>query len=263
MSNTTLENKIKLSEYYVAYFDILGSKKMIESSEAETFLNVINHIYKNTIFTINSFYKKNHNIEIKVKIFSDNIIFAIEKDKEDTEVIKADKKILITAIASFFQVLALKYTMPVRGSITIGDLYIDEIFVYGKALNNAYKLESKIAIYPRVIIDPNIKNEFLQNNYIRENLCCDEEGIYYLNSFKEYYNIRQIYASDEIKKIYEVLKARLFICDSEEIRQKNYWLINLFNNFCLENNYNQYVFDTKSLPQLTESLIKEYFENAK
>lgn len=255
--------QIKLSEYYVAYFDILGSKKMIENSEAETFLNIINLIYKNTLFIINDFYKQIHNIEIKVKIFSDNILFAIKKDKEDTEKKEVDKKILITGLSSFFQVLALRHTLPVRGSITVGNLYIDENFVYGKALNNAYRLESKIAIYPRIIIDPNVKDEFLQNNYIRENLCCDEAGIYYLNSFKEYYNIRQIYASDEIKEIYEVLKARLFICNSTEICQKTYWLINLFNNFCLENNYNQYVFNIESLPQFTEYLIKEYINNAK
>ena len=54
--------QIKLSEYYVAYFDILGSKKMIENSEAETFLNIINLIYKNTLFIINDFYKQIHNI---------------------------------------------------------------------------------------------------------------------------------------------------------------------------------------------------------
>lgn len=51
----------------------------------------------------------------------------------------------------------------VRGGITIGDFYIDDMFVWGAALVKAYELEEKIAVYPRVILDE--KNQKQDKKY--------------------------------------------------------------------------------------------------
>lgn len=44
-----------------------------------------------------------------------------------------------------------------RDGITKGQFFIDDIFGWGSALVDAYLLESKEAIYPRVIIDEKTK----------------------------------------------------------------------------------------------------------
>lgn len=44
----------------------------------------------------------------------------------------------------------------IRGGVTIGPLHHDHRIVFGPALNRAYELESKEAVYPRIIIDPAI-----------------------------------------------------------------------------------------------------------
>lgn len=49
-----------------------------------------------------------------------------------------------------------------RGGITIGDLYHDGNIVYGPAMNEAYLLESQKAVYPRVIADVHIINDFIK-----------------------------------------------------------------------------------------------------
>lgn len=41
-----------------------------------------------------------------------------------------------------------------RGAVTIGLLHHDEDIVFGPALNRAYELESRHAIFPRIILDP-------------------------------------------------------------------------------------------------------------
>lgn len=40
-----------------------------------------------------------------------------------------------------------------RGAVVIGDLYNDKIIIFGPAMLEAYELESKKAIYPRIIIE--------------------------------------------------------------------------------------------------------------
>ena len=57
-----------------------------------------------------------------------------------------------------------------RGGVAIGQLYIDEVMVWGKALLTAYELEDKVANYPRVIIDEDVVNEISSVQDLQEYL---------------------------------------------------------------------------------------------
>lgn len=52
-----------------------------------------------------------------------------------------------------------------RGGIFYGDAYIDSqrSMFFGPAVNEAYKLESKIAIHPRIVIDSYVAEEVIEN----------------------------------------------------------------------------------------------------
>jgi hypothetical protein len=56
--------------------------------------------------------------------------------------------------AAFHQLVLAQAGLFARGAITFGPFYADEEFVNGPALNEAYKLESQAANYPRVIFSP-------------------------------------------------------------------------------------------------------------
>lgn len=43
-----------------------------------------------------------------------------------------------------------------RGGVTVGDLYHDEFVVFGPGLVRAHHLESTVATYPRILVDPEI-----------------------------------------------------------------------------------------------------------
>lgn len=43
-----------------------------------------------------------------------------------------------------------------RGGISCGNFFKDERMIWGNALIQAYKLEGQIAIYPRIIVEPEI-----------------------------------------------------------------------------------------------------------
>lgn len=146
------------SLYCVAYLDLLGTTKKIVEDENDKYLNIIDKAIEYAI-DINKKITKSSFIEqyqgkIKTKAFSDNIIMAIPIKSEN------EKLSVITAVMEIAVILQSKLILECewlsRGAITIGDLYIDENFVWGNALVRAYDFESNLAVYPRVIIDPEI-----------------------------------------------------------------------------------------------------------
>lgn len=214
-SFTKEPNKLIPSNYFVAYLDILGASKYMQDN-SEQFLNDLNAIYENTmndvIFT-NVLSKK----DIAIKIFSDNILIAVKTTKQDTD--RQSKLVKIINLVGNLYCNALRLGYLVRGSITEGKFYRNKTFVYGKALVEAVKLEEKIAIYPRVIIQDNLVSLIPQ--YIAQ----DNDRKYYLNCFiftKTFDN-----TSFKLRILNQLTKCS----NNEEITQKIMWLVTYFNNF--------------------------------
>ena len=214
-SFTKEPNKLIPSNYFVAYLDILGASKYMQDN-SEQFLNDLNVIYENAmndvIFT-NVLSKK----DIAIKIFSDNILIAVKTTKQDTD--RQSKLVKIINLVGNLYCNALRLGYLVRGSITEGKFYRNKTFVYGKALVEAVKLEEKIAIYPRVIIQDNLVSLIPQ--YIAQ----DSDRKYYLNCFiftKTFDN-----TTFKLRILNQLTKCS----NNEEITQKIMWLVTYFNNF--------------------------------
>lgn len=214
-SFTKETNKLRPSNYFVAYLDILGASKYMQDN-SEQFLNDLNAIYENAmndvIFT-NVLSKK----DIAIKIFSDNILIAVKTTKQDTD--RQSKLVKIVNLVGNLYCNALHLGYLVRGSITEGKFYRNKTFVYGKALVEAVKLEEKIAIYPRVIIQDNLVS--LIPRYITQ----DNDRKYYLNSFL----FAKLFNSVTFKlRILNQLKK---CSNNEEAKQKIMWLVTYYNKF--------------------------------
>ena len=215
ISFTKEPNKLIPSNYFVAYLDILGASKYMQDN-SEQFLNDLNAIYENAmndvIFT-NVLSKK----DIAIKIFSDNILIAVKTTKQDTD--RQSKLVKIINLVGNLYCNALRLGYLVRGSITEGKFYRNKTFVYGKALVEAVKLEEKIAIYPRVIIQDNLVSLIPQ--YIAQ----DSDRKYYLNCF--------IFTKTFDNTIFKlrILNQLTKCSNNEEAMQKIMWLATYFNNF--------------------------------
>ena len=143
----------KCSEHVVGYIDLLGAKDKIHR-DPNYHLQQIDQI----IFFVKSVKNLQDDLiffdKIKFKAFSDNIVFAVEINDETP---KYSAFLTVFTMCSYFQrMLIQECDWFSRGAITLGDFYIDENVVWGEALIRAYKLESNVAIYPRVILDPAI-----------------------------------------------------------------------------------------------------------
>ncbi|NWJ27659.1 hypothetical protein [Rhizobium sp. RM] len=82
--------------------------------------------------------------------FSDSIIISIPR-RHDLDVGRMIK--LVTE----FQSSVLFSGFLIRGGITAGPMFHQGRVAFGPALNRAYELDSKIANFPRVVIDPSLE----------------------------------------------------------------------------------------------------------
>lgn len=213
----------KTEQYIVAFIDVLGVTKRILSSDQNDSLNLMHNLY--TFFTETTKQIAFHeNKELQFKIFSDNIIIAKKLSDNTLQRIK-DIKCLLNA-ASHFQIDAVGESVGylVRGGITIGDLFIDNTMVYGKALVDAYGLESKVAVFPRIAIDKKTALEISGYCELRDYVMKDFDDVYFLN----YLSIWQ-YCGDILQRGFQKIKKEASNKIDERILQKLNWHKNYVN----------------------------------
>lgn len=146
------DKKIQTEEYYVASIDLLGIKNVIKFDTDDSKLNSIRNIYKSWY----RIFKDNYFEHLKIKFFSDNFVIAIKAT------IPSAVDRLLESIAWICSHL-LKCGYKPRGGISKGKFYMDDIFVWGQGLVNAYIIESKKAIYPRIVIEKNVAEKATKN----------------------------------------------------------------------------------------------------
>ena len=180
-----------MDKYIVAFLDMLGTTKLIQSESSEDARKKLRFLYRQ-MFALSEDQSPN---EISIKIFSDNLLAAQKLDgKNDPTIINH----FIQSIAAFQFTSVIDYNWLLRGGITIGDLEIDDIMVWGNALVRSHNLESGIAYYPRVIIDPtpDILNR-LHDSGIRKDtwLQYDMDGQYFVHYLYGRWGYRNLSAS--------------------------------------------------------------------
>ena len=175
--------ELRTAEHVVAFIDILGASEMIRSDPDKT-LNMVHKRYEQSIGMFEKLFGKLKEV-LQVRIFSDNIVIICQSQKiPPLEALK-----LIVMLTSIIQINFLNDDILLRGGITKGNLFADDIMLWGNALVQAYGLESHVAIYPRIVVDPELigetklliskdeKTKLFRENYIVQ----DKDGLCYIN----------------------------------------------------------------------------------
>lgn len=227
----------------VCAIDILGFSQMIVDSCREGYgdklLKEINYlINKNKQCITPNKYSKG-----KIKIFTDNMVVAYPiKDDGEQELGE-----ILENVAEYQFNLSLE-GLFVRGGVSVGDFYINEDIVFGPALLDAHNTESKIACYPRIVLDEKTVRMLQKHiNYYdvapqKNKILIDSDGqwfINYLNTiFKYYTECNNDYEFERVqhellfrhkKKLEELLskyKTNIVVWD------KYVWTANYHNYFC-------------------------------
>lgn len=189
---------MKYQQRIVAFIDILGFKAILndtvgkDDTDDEKNIDKVVSAYK-AIRDIWDLDKKSKLLDTssseskKVTIFSDSIVISF-KAEEPSEV--------------FYTLLELKWLIMrllwhgilCRGAVSIGKFIHTDEYLFGPALVEAYLLESKAALYPRIILDRTVIDAGAQNSamhhtkememeYVESLLEQDSDGMYYIDYF--------------------------------------------------------------------------------
>ena len=149
---------IHYTKSYVAFLDVLGfknliySNKKVDKEKVESYFGIVNSAidYLKTI---------DEKKDIGSIVISDSIVLSVPFGNSKQENVEKLRQLSI-AIALIQFALSLK-DIWLRGAISFGNTYFDKNNnqVVGEAYINAYLLEEKLAITPRVILDNKILKE--------------------------------------------------------------------------------------------------------
>ena len=231
------QTNLTTSSYCVAYLDILGGTNKMYSDKNHEILNKLNMIFSDSIEESRGLFGKN---TIFIKIFSDNILFAIKLEDNDSKI--EDKISYLFNITANTILEALRYGFLMRGAITIGDFFHNDILVYGKALVDAHKMESAIAIYPRVIAQDEVQQ--IAPQYFTDS----SDGLHVFN-----YLIYAVEPGDSCT-IRSNLLNMLKECKEKRIEQKIRWAISYFNF------YYKHLSRSIDKPEITAEMIEKAFK---
>lgn len=146
-----MKNKYKTTNSIVAFIDVLGSSEAIKN-DADKSLQMMHDAYTEAVMLFQSLFEDNERVAPEVKIFSDNIVVSVSREGESGH----GAFCAIAMISAMIQVQFLKHGLLTRGAIASGSYFVDDMMVWGIALVKAHTLESSIAVYPRIVVDPEL-----------------------------------------------------------------------------------------------------------
>lgn len=178
----------------VLHSDILGFKEIIEAAESDKndeTLTKLKAIVQQSIGMLRMFDGLNKNIKTTLhhKLFSDNL-YASFSYEEGNPTSFGDAFITCIIFARTYFENMLNNGIAVRGGISFGSDYSDEMIIFSYSLVKAYLLESKKAIYPRIVIDNDLIETVKKSlevptervmNILNNSIIKDEEDLYFSN----------------------------------------------------------------------------------
>ena len=231
----------------LAFVDILGFRSMIKDSESvyeaqkriKTAMNII-HSYK-TLNDSPMGSEQNddkaglRSLGIQITTFSDSAIISYPLSYDG-----ALFYLIIDLIHLQMELLWLG--ILIRGGIVIGPAYHDSVNAFGPAMVSAYELESKKAIYPRIIMHPNTVKLGLKmspshlNDFdlelFKTTICQDADGYFFVEYLQQY----QEFDFPEITYYEWMFGIRKMIVDNlnntqfiPDVFAKYQWLLHYWN----------------------------------
>lgn len=230
-----LENDEAYSEKIVAFIDVLGSKKRLYASEKPKDVIICAAWMK--YFEEQS---KANEDSLRISMFSDCMY--VLADKKDIQTVCR----VLSALAINLLFANIRYEneenckaidcFKLRGGITYGKIYVPNTnelasgMLLGPAIARAYELESKLAVYPRIVVDGEV-SELINQQGLEKRDCGiyedSKDGKYYLNFFRYPFKMPWSPVKEKISACIEYVDEE--IKKSEQLQDKNEKLLKKLN----------------------------------
>lgn len=166
----------------VAFLDILGFRKLVETNKVGVILNAMNET-SNILAKIN---EKSEVYSLRAAQFSDSIVISAVNPGRNSLAGSLATNAIVLRFARQIALMLLHQGVLCRGGIALGDMYHDEIHAFGPALVCAYEIESELAVYPRIVVNDDVLRGcggelFLKSS---QDIIKDNDDIFFLNIYK-------------------------------------------------------------------------------
>jgi len=161
-------NNPRLFPSYCIFLDILGFKREIcdavskhqEHLLFDKFFKDVAPIFKSATRLHYAIGDQTYSHPWRVKLFTDNVVFGfgLYSGEERRDGLGEEEFGSIINHVLFVQLNCALKGWFLRGGWADGNLFMDEDTVFGSALIEAHDLESKKAVYPRVLLSKRVKN---------------------------------------------------------------------------------------------------------
>jgi len=226
----------KYEERVVCFIDVLGFSDRIKQTENEPNGSKVLSDTCNALNLMDTFManllKKNYAKDMRVTQFSDSLVISFPLKESEYNILSA-----LYTIKSIQVMLLMLFRMLLRDGIVVGKVVHTDQLLVGPAMISAYRLESKSAVYPRIVIDPVIITLFYHiklklpdqgktyDSIVRKDL----DDLYYIDYFNFDNGDRCFEDEKEFLRYFKTLLK--MIIDSLKksdigIRSKYYWMRN-------------------------------------
>lgn len=213
-----------MDNYICAFIDVLGAKDKALDFE----------FAKNLDCVISKFHKKLNEIGFVLRPISDGFVLAVKTTGDSTD----DICYLLETISWLSQHFLIDAGVLVRGGVALGNLYVGENLIFGEALVKAYTIESKEAIYPRVVVHNDIvdnlninKENYVWAEGVLEILIQDNDNRWYVEQMYPIYDCLESEAPEVFEHFLEISNAlRENASSNAYYYQKFAWWANVVNS---------------------------------
>lgn len=162
------------SNRVVCFIDILGFGELIKSLETDSELHQKLHgaLKRIKSYKASSLEKNTAQSDLEVSVFSDSIVISSEEDGYHG----------VVWSSLHLQCDLLSLGILTRGGMSLGKTIHEDDILYGEGMLKSYNLESRAAVYPRIIIDQSIL-ELTNEGYQRVFFSKDIDGLWHLDPF--------------------------------------------------------------------------------
>lgn len=254
----------RYENYLLTYLDIMGFKDMVEESASDPvkvgqIVWILQHMKRQAEMGNYLLPERKQ----KIQNFSDLIVRAMPLTPAEN--LTQQVTLECWMLASIQSELILEQGILLRGSVSVNQLYMHENLVFGPALVRAYHLESEIAMYPRIVIDPVIMQ--IMNDDIAPldwYLIRGDDGAYFIDYLAVAYSSPTILLGyDPQSKILDAHKSAVeqrlqqLSGRGERAKQKAIWLA-LYHNAAVKRiaQYNRTLKDDLKQWLIPESHLK-------
>lgn len=211
------------SLYLMAYLDVLGTTQGIKDRvHADETLNILHNLYAFSTSIAGEIFKEE--AEIRFRIFSDNLVVALPLSDD----IEKQHRMIVLFLRAICNIQSSCVGDCVgwllRGGITIGSAYMDEVMVWGEALVEAHYLEDRLAIFPRVVLAEGTARYLLEDEELSVFVNQDFDGVYYLNYLSNW-----SYCGEVLAAGFERMKQEAMPDARFDVMQKLRWHMNYAN----------------------------------